>query len=182
MADRMEIVLGLLLDRVGVRTREELCLKCSGLGVCTYASTATWRGGIGGWALTQDVCDKCWGSGNPLRPWPSWRALNLKADSAIIGKPVREPLPAPEGQTGTICTCRVDVRDLDCPFHGTEAAANRRIEADAEGHPNSGHGHVYPRPDGAKARCGGPALCSKCARDAAALARSTPAPTNEVQG
>ncbi len=32
---------------------------------------------------------------------------------------------------------------------------------------NVGHGHVYPRPDGVKARCGGPALCSECARDAA---------------
>jgi hypothetical protein len=32
---------------------------------------------------------------------------------------------------------------------------------------NTGHGHVYPRPDGMKARCGGPALCSTCAADAA---------------
>ena len=31
----------------------------------------------------------------------------------------------------------------------------------------SGHGHVVPRPDGAKARCGGPALCSACAREKA---------------
>lgn len=28
--------------------------------------------------------------------------------------------------------------------------------------PNSGHGHVHPRPDGAVARCGGPALCGQC--------------------
>lgn len=27
---------------------------------------------------------------------------------------------------------------------------------------NTGHGHVRPRPDGAKARCGGPALCAEC--------------------
>lgn len=33
------------------------------------------------------------------------------------------------------------------------------------GEPNSGHGHVYPRPDGAKARCGGVRLCLKCAAD-----------------
>lgn len=32
---------------------------------------------------------------------------------------------------------------------------------------NIGHGWVYPRPDGVKARCGGPALCSACARDLA---------------
>lgn len=27
------------------------------------------------------------------------------------------------------------------------------------------HGHVYPRPDGAKARCGGPELCRQCRRE-----------------
>ncbi len=32
----------------------------------------------------------------------------------------------------------------------------------------TGHGHVTPRPDGAKARCGGPALCPECARELAA--------------
>lgn len=35
--------------------------------------------------------------------------------------------------------------------------------------PNSGHGHVYKRPDGVKARCGGPPMCSECARDMATL-------------
>lgn len=32
---------------------------------------------------------------------------------------------------------------------------------------NLGHGHVIPRPDGVKARCGGPALCSVCAKELA---------------
>lgn len=32
---------------------------------------------------------------------------------------------------------------------------------------NVGHGHVFPRPDGVRARCGGPALCRECARDLA---------------
>lgn len=31
-----------------------------------------------------------------------------------------------------------------------------------------GHGHVTPRADGAKARCGGPTICSECARELAA--------------
>jgi hypothetical protein len=30
---------------------------------------------------------------------------------------------------------------------------------------NSGHGHAWPRPDGAKARCGGPGLCVECSYD-----------------
>lgn len=32
---------------------------------------------------------------------------------------------------------------------------------------NTGHGHVFPRPDGARSRCGGPKLCALCARDQA---------------
>jgi hypothetical protein len=32
---------------------------------------------------------------------------------------------------------------------------------------NVGHGHVFKRPDGIKARCGGPGLCSECSRDLA---------------
>jgi len=32
---------------------------------------------------------------------------------------------------------------------------------------NTGHGHVYPRADGVKVRCGGPALCSVCAAELA---------------
>lgn len=30
---------------------------------------------------------------------------------------------------------------------------------------NLGHGHVFPRSDGVRARCGGPMLCGDCARD-----------------
>ncbi len=36
-------------------------------------------------------------------------------------------------------------------------------------HKGSGHGWVYPRPDGVKARCGGPAICTACAEDQRAL-------------
>ncbi len=34
---------------------------------------------------------------------------------------------------------------------------------------NQGHGHVKPRPDGSRARCGGPALCNVCAKEKAAF-------------
>lgn len=44
---------------------------------------------------------------------------------------------------------------------------------------NVGHGHVFPRADGVKMRCGGPGLCSECTADAsrarAALAQPSPA-------
>jgi hypothetical protein len=37
----------------------------------------------------------------------------------------------------------------------------------------AGHGHVVPNPDGSKARCGGPAICSECAREAGARANAS---------
>ena len=43
---------------------------------------------------------------------------------------------------------------------------------------NKGHGHVYPRPDGSKARCGGPALCSECGAELAAKLLSEAGNTN----
>ncbi len=33
------------------------------------------------------------------------------------------------------------------------------------GNLNSGHGHVWERPDGMKARCGGAGLCKECSAD-----------------
>lgn len=50
------------------------CDECGGAGGYFYANTATWRrAGVAGQAITYDVCDKCWGSGDKTRPWPSWR-------------------------------------------------------------------------------------------------------------
>lgn len=57
----------------GIAPYEEPCSKCQGLGVRGYSNTTTWRGGIGGQAITNDVCDKCWGSGKENHPWPSHR-------------------------------------------------------------------------------------------------------------
>lgn len=51
------------------------CKDCYGSGVKTYSSTATWRGGIGGQAVTSAVCDKCWGSGNSNKPWANLRKM-----------------------------------------------------------------------------------------------------------
>lgn len=51
------------------------CTACQGKGRRAYGSTATWRGGIGGQAITADVCDKCWGSGNTEQPGTDLRRL-----------------------------------------------------------------------------------------------------------
>lgn len=47
--------------------------------------------------------------------------------------------------------------------------------------PATGHGHVTPRADGMKARCGGPGLCAQCSQEAATAAfrESAGAPTPE---
>jgi len=67
----------LLYDAAALRgvERDELCSDCNGMGVKSYSSTATWRGGVGGQAITSAVCDKCWGSGNKYRAWTNLRTL-----------------------------------------------------------------------------------------------------------
>lgn len=64
-------VLQQLLAYRGIKPYETPCRVCYGFGVILYGSTSTWRGGIGGAAMTYGVCDKCWGSGVEARPWPS---------------------------------------------------------------------------------------------------------------
>ena len=40
-----------------------ICSSCGGEGMKAYSSTVTWKKGIGGQSITEDVCDKCWGTG-----------------------------------------------------------------------------------------------------------------------
>lgn len=56
--DSAERLLALALKLKGVA-----CTGCGGFGNRAYGSTSTWQGGIGGAAITRDVCDKCWGTG-----------------------------------------------------------------------------------------------------------------------
>lgn len=87
-----------------------------------YGSTATYMGGVGACAMTEDICDRCWGSGDNEFPGPNLRNLSLRArdDEEItyllrevaglramleacafdfevhVGKPWLETWPAPE--------------------------------------------------------------------------------------
>jgi hypothetical protein len=54
---------------------EAPCGTCDGSGVRVYGSTATWRGGVGGQAVTTGVCDACWGSGDMHRKYTNLRAV-----------------------------------------------------------------------------------------------------------
>lgn len=58
------------------------------------------------------------------------------------------------------------------------AARLRELSEKATAHSgrgNTGHGHVYPRPDGSRVRCGGPTMCKDCALDFAQKSLSTDA-------
>lgn len=51
-----------------------LCKKCNGSKKYYYINTATWDkrpGVISGRAMTWDICDQCWGSGDELNPGPN---------------------------------------------------------------------------------------------------------------
>lgn len=55
-----------------------VCKTCQGSGVKAYPSTATWHGGIGGQAITSDVCNQCWGSGDLNRKGANLKELTAK--------------------------------------------------------------------------------------------------------
>jgi len=75
-----------LEDHLRWRGIEQACQKCGGTGSRTYGSTATWRGGIGGAAMTDDVCDQCWGSGDANRFWTDLRALEADQERKIAAR------------------------------------------------------------------------------------------------
>ena len=61
---------------------ETPCPRCDGWGRRCYASTATWRGGVGGAMMTNDVCNVCWGTGDV-----NHRGANLRhMEAAIRGR------------------------------------------------------------------------------------------------
>lgn len=70
-------------DARGVR---EPCTMCGGTGVRAYPSTSTWRGGIGGAAITWDVCDVCWGSGDAERKWVNLREQNQDVKQKVAAR------------------------------------------------------------------------------------------------
>jgi hypothetical protein len=65
------------------RQIEAPCETCHGSGGRVYGSTATWRGGMGGAAMTYDVCDRCWGSGDRGSPWTDLRRLRNERDEEV---------------------------------------------------------------------------------------------------
>ena len=56
-----------------------VCNGCDGIGKKVYANTSTYLKGIGGQAMTEDVCDECWGSGKSNAPFKNLRKLHEQA-------------------------------------------------------------------------------------------------------
>lgn len=65
-------------DFIEMRGVQTPCRRCQGLGTYAYGNTATWHGGIGGAAMTNGICNWCWGSGDDIYHW-----LNLKDYEAM---------------------------------------------------------------------------------------------------
>lgn len=67
---------------------DEPCPKCGGKGTYLYANTATWRsrpGTIAGSAMTSDVCDECWGTGDTERKGRNLREDEISALKIKLG-------------------------------------------------------------------------------------------------
>ena len=93
---------------------EDVCKKCQGTGIICYGSTALWRDGLGGAAITPGVCDECWGSGNARRPWISHRTHEaLEAHVTELEDTIR-------------------LVSKSCGFKRLNSAAQKRVEAAME--------------------------------------------------
>lgn len=62
------------------REIETPCTKCGGTGWRAYGDTSTWRGGVGGQAISGGVCDHCWGSGDEKKHWADQRLMRSVLD------------------------------------------------------------------------------------------------------
>lgn len=69
---------------------EDPCLRCQGLGIATYSSGATWRGGMGTTKSERDVCDSCWGTGDRYRTGVDLRRLRDEEQQRVALAAVTE--------------------------------------------------------------------------------------------
>jgi len=60
------------------------CNHCNGSGYKLYGSGATWQKDafIASTAMTPDICDKCWGSGDCKNSWLNLRKLGVERKEA----------------------------------------------------------------------------------------------------
>ena len=83
------------------------------------------------------------------------------SESSTTASPTPSSSPSPSGDGMTR-------RQLFASASGRLRLGPAYVPVEATpGDLNVGHGHVVPRPDGVRARCGGPDLCRECSRDLA---------------
>lgn len=100
------------------RDIETPCKRCGGSGIKTYANTATWRGGIGGSAMTMDVCDACWGSGDSSRKGADLRTLTARLKDAER----KLATARVEGMEEAARICEQQAHEPECPERAQHCA------------------------------------------------------------
>lgn len=88
--------------------------------------------------------------------------LHLDSLTADEAQDIHHAYDDADNQVGFCVVC-----ELGKPWRRHEAPQDSNLNKPGAPNANSGHGHVYPRPDGMRARCGGPRMCKRCALDAA---------------
>ncbi len=59
---------------------------CGGTGRKCYGSGSTWHGGTSGQVATEDICDRCWGSGDVDRPGANLRLVAHQAHASQVSQ------------------------------------------------------------------------------------------------
>ncbi len=89
--------------------------------------------------------------------------------SSVIGILVEKHCPKPV--TGAVKQVVEAESQTEPPRPPVPGFSVRLREPYGKGLSNQGHGHVFPRADGVRMRCGGPRLCGECSKDQASLER-----------
>lgn len=63
--------------------RVRRCSGCEATGRKCYPNTSGWFGGVGGCAITQDLCDTCWGSGDEEYPFRNLREMTERYEARV---------------------------------------------------------------------------------------------------
>lgn len=82
---KVDTLRALALVRCGIS-----CSSCHGYGTRTYGSTSTWGSGCGGQAMTEGVCDTCWGTGRTDKIGTDLRKLKALTKDGNSCKDIKE--------------------------------------------------------------------------------------------
>lgn len=114
--------------------------------------------------------------------WEGWkaRAALAQPSQAIAAAPTYQFQSREIGESDWApCDFRWYLYCSKSPEMDTRVVEVAAQPSPAQAGANVGHGHVFPRADGVKMRCGGPGLCPECSADASrartALAQHSPA-------